>query len=126
MGHLVTSGWVLCVSPDKGQALPLSPQRLVQATLTTRGSLVGTDGTAEPETSWGPRPVKPGGKAGQNVTPFHHLRSPWRKRRKMAGDREEEEGGCPSGPLPLPPCILRVITKCNLVWGAEGFLSTSA
>ena len=40
--------------------------------------------------------------------------------------QEEEEGGCPSQSPPPPRRILHVITKCNLVWGAEGFLSTSA
>ena len=42
------------------------------------------------------------------------------------GTRRRKKVAALPGPLPLPLSILHVITKCNLVWGAEGFLSTSA
>lgn len=125
MSQPVASGFVLSAPPDEAQDFPLAVDRhcgggqgLVRATSMTVDSLVGIHGEAEPEASQGPRPAKPGGKAGQGVIPSPNLPSSWRRSRKMA---------VLLGPLPPPPpCILHVITKCNLVWGAEGFLSMSA
>lgn len=99
---------------------PVSPlgggQSPVHVGSMTRDFLAGIPGQAGPEACRGPRPAGPGEKAGQDATSGHHLPSSWRRKRSAAL----------LGPFPLPPCILHVITKCNLAWGAEGFLSTSA
>lgn len=133
LSQSVTSGSALSASLDKAQPLPLvahqnrgAGQGLVQATSVTRDSLMGIHGEAEPEAPWGPRPAKPGGKTGQGAIPFHHLPSPGGGGGGQPGTGRRKKVAALLGPLPLPPCILHVITKCNLVWGAEGFLSTSA
>lgn len=72
------------------------------------------------ETSQRKRTPRPGAKVGQDTTPsatfFSMEEDSWGQQKKTV---------LPFS-VPLLPCILRVITKCNLVWGAEGFLSTSA
>lgn len=127
MSQPITSGSVLSASVDKAQAVPLAVdkdhgagQGLVQVDSVIRDFLVGVLGEAEPEASWDEGQQSQGRMQFPSTIFLPHSGG------VDGWGQEEEEGGCPSRSPPPPPRILHVITKCNLVWGAEGFLSTSA